>query len=196
MENKLTTQEKALSEYGIDHNELRATSPLNSSQYTILNSPTPKTAIKKRPAKGSGEWDYVPTAWVIERLNLAFGFNWSFEVTYFGKESGEAIVQGKLTVNFPSGQIVKQNFGNHEIRNKKGTDIPPSIGNDYKAAASDCLKKCATNLGIALDLYLDELATQKAFNMKEVKEIKGASKKEIDSAIKDVLDKRKENNES
>ena len=31
--------------------------------------------------------------------------------------------------------------------------MPLSIGNDLKAAATDCLKKCAVSLGIAADVY-------------------------------------------
>jgi hypothetical protein len=44
-------------------------------------------------------------------------------------------------------------FGNKDIICKKGTDIPLSIGNDLKAAATDALKKCAAELGIAADIY-------------------------------------------
>jgi len=31
--------------------------------------------------------------------------------------------------------------------------IPLSIGNDLKSAATDCLKKCASEIGIASDIY-------------------------------------------
>jgi len=41
---------------------------------------------------------------------------------------------------------------------KRGTDangnrVPLSIGNDLKSAATDCLKKCAAEIGIAADIY-------------------------------------------
>lgn len=34
-----------------------------------------------------------------------------------------------------------------------GSPIPLDIGNDFKAAASDCLKKCASLIGVAADVY-------------------------------------------
>jgi hypothetical protein len=47
-------------------------------------------------------------------------------------------------------------FGNKDIIYKKGTEEPLSIGNDMKAAATDCLKKCAAEIGIAADIYNKE----------------------------------------
>ena len=35
----------------------------------------------------------------------------------------------------------------------KGTQNPVDLGNDLKGAASDCLKKCAADLGVAADIY-------------------------------------------
>ena len=40
-----------------------------------------------------------------------------------------------------------------EVKYKKNTKIPLDIGNDFKAAATDALKKCASELGIASDIY-------------------------------------------
>jgi hypothetical protein len=60
-------------------------------------------------------------------------------------------------VRTPGGQtIVKTQFGGAEIkRHASGprSGRPLSIADDYKAAASDSLKKCASLLGIGLDLY-------------------------------------------
>jgi len=44
-------------------------------------------------------------------------------------------------------------YGCKEIMCRKGTDIPLNLGNDLKAAATDALKKCAAELGIAADIY-------------------------------------------
>jgi hypothetical protein len=69
----------------------------------------------------------------------------------------EVIVEAKLTVRTPGGQtIVKTQFGGAEIkRHASGarSGRPLSVADDYKAAASDALKKCASLLGIGLDLY-------------------------------------------
>ena len=49
----------------------------------------------------------------------------------------------------PVGEDIKSG----ELIFKKGTKIPLSIGNDLKAAATDALKKCAAEIGIAQDVY-------------------------------------------
>lgn len=126
---------------------------LNPNQLAWVLKRTPSQYIKKRPAKGGGEWAYVSGSYVRKVLNLMFGFDWSFEILEQHVMHGEAIVKGKLTCNTNGKTIVKMQFGNKDIMCKKGTDTPLSIGNDLKAAATDALKKCAAELGIAADVY-------------------------------------------
>lgn len=129
---------------------------LNSNQLGRLLKETPKKYVKQRPGKGGGTWDYVTGGYVRKCLNLMFGWDWSFEIVEQMVLHGEAIVKGKLTCNSNGKTIVKMQFGNKDIICKKGTDIPLSIGNDLKAAATDCLKKCAAEIGIAADIYNKE----------------------------------------
>lgn len=133
-------------------------SVLNPEQMGLLLKRTPERYIRKRPAKGGGEWDYVSIGYVTKCLNVMFGFDWDFEILEQLILNGEAIVKGKLTVRVDGRAIVKTNFGNKDIIYKKlaqgETEKQPlSIGNDLKAAASDCLKKCASMIGIAADIY-------------------------------------------
>ena len=81
---------------------------------------------------------------------------------------GEAIVKGRLTVKTAGKSIVKEDFGNKEIICKKGSDQPLSIGNDLKAAATDCLKRCAAQIGIAADIYSADEFREVAVKMDEV----------------------------
>jgi hypothetical protein len=129
---------------------------LNSNQLGRLLKQTPTKYVKQRPAKGGGTWDYVTGGYVRKCLNLMFGWDWSFEIVEQMVLHGEAIVKGKLTCNSNGKTIVKMQFGNKDIMMKKGTEIPLSIGNDLKAAATDCLKKCAAEIGIAADIYNKE----------------------------------------
>jgi len=129
---------------------------LNSNQLGRLLKQTPAKYVKQRPAKGGGTWDYVTGGYVRKCLNLMFGWDWSFEIVEQMVLHGEAIVKGKLTCNSNGKTIVKMQFGNKDIMLKKGTEIPLSIGNDLKAAATDCLKKCAAEIGIAADIYNKE----------------------------------------
>src|SRR5437870_11009977 len=130
---------------------------LSEAQVDFLLQRTPKREIKMRQGRGGLQFAYVEHGYVTERLNLVFGFNWDFEIVDKQILEDEVIVEARLTVRTPGGQtIVKTQFGGAEIKrhasgNKSGR--PLSIADDYKAAASDALKKCASLLGIGLDLY-------------------------------------------
>ena len=138
---------------------------LNEHQLALILKRTPNQYIKKRPAKGGGTWEYVTGGYVRKVLNLMFGWDWDFEILDHTIIGGEAVVKGRLTCRTNGKQIVKTQFGNKDIIYKKQTQeeitkgldkIPLSIGNDLKAAATDALKKCAAEIGIAADIYNKE----------------------------------------
>lgn len=140
-------------------------SALNGNQLKFLLKRTPAQYVRKRPAKGGGQWDYVSGGYVKKMLNLMFGFDWDFEILEQLILHGEAIVKGRLTCRTNGKTIIKTQFGNKDIVYKKQSEadaklnldkIPLSIGNDLKAAATDCLKKCAAEIGIAADIYNKE----------------------------------------
>lgn len=140
-------------------------SALNEKQLQQLLKKTPEKYLKKRPAKGGGTWEYVSGGYVKKVLNLMFGFDWDFEILEQLIMHGEAIVKGRLTCRTNGKTIIKTQFGNKDIMFKKRSDqeriqnaerIPLSIGNDLKSAATDCLKKCAAEIGIAADVYNKE----------------------------------------
>ena len=130
---------------------------LSEAQVDFLLQRTPKKEIKYRQGRGGLQFAYVEHGYVTERLNLVFGFNWDFEIVDKQILEDEVIVEARLTVRTPGGQtIVKTQFGGADIKRhasgaKNGR--PLSIADDYKAAASDALKKCASLLGVGLDLY-------------------------------------------
>lgn len=140
---------------------------LNENQLQHILKKTPKHFLKERPAKGGGTWTYVSGGYVKKCLNLMFGWDWDFEILDHIIAHGEVVVKGRLTCRSNGKTIVKTQYGNKDIICKKGTDIPLSIGNDLKSAATDCLKKCASEIGIASDVY----------NKDEFKEVKITKKK-------------------
>lgn len=131
---------------------------LNEKQLDLILKKTPQQYVKQRPAKGGGTWEYVTGGYVKKCLNLMFGWDWDFEIVdeKILIESGEIVVKGKLTCRTAGKEITKMQYGNKDIVFKKGTKIPLSIGNDMKSAATDCLKKCASEIGIASDIYNKE----------------------------------------
>jgi len=140
--------EKSLKKYTLSESPA-----ITNAQFLHIAQSTPKEHIYSRPAKGGGTWDYVTGVYVKKVLNFAFGWQWSFEVKDHGKEEDLIWVLGKLTI-FPGTdkQIVKEQFGRADAKKKK-TGGFLDYGNDLKAATTDALKKCASELGIASDIY-------------------------------------------
>jgi len=178
----------------IDASELSLVdnSSLNEKQLAVLLRKTPPQFIKKRPAKGGGQWDYVTGGYMKKLLNLSFGFDWDFEIINSSIQFGEAIVQGKLTCRSNGKTIIKTQFGNKDVIYRKQSQaeidskaerIPLSIGNDLKAAATDCLKKCAAEIGFAADIY----------NKEDFKEVRVDTKVVELSDISELFELKKEN---
>lgn len=64
-------------------------------------------------------------------------------------------VTGKLTVHSPDNKfsIIKMQAGSSDIKFLKDSRKPVDIGDDLKSAHTDALKKCASLLGFASDIY-------------------------------------------
>ncbi len=111
----------------------------------ILTEPFASSDVKTRKGPGGKQLSYIDTPLVIERLNLAFAGDWSFRIVSHEVTDDEVLVLGELE----AGGVVKQQFGSKARENNVG------LGDTMKAAGSDCLKKCATLLGVGLELYTD-----------------------------------------
>lgn len=170
---------------------------LSKEQLSFLMKKTPASYIKKRPAKGGGTWEYVPVEYVIKVLNLMFGWDWDWEIikenVYI--EWKEAVVTGKLTCRAGGKTTIKQNYGNKDIVFRKGTQMPLSIGNDLKSANSDALKKCASMIGIASDVYyngsfkefvVDDITLEEL--VESHNEYKDKLSDDLNTAIKRIID--------
>jgi hypothetical protein len=138
---------------------LMTKSPFSAEQLNRFYSKTPTDKIKQRKAKGGGTWDYVETGYVIDTLNRVFGYLWSFEVMTSIEEaakissSGTCVVKGRLTVYVDGHALVKEQFGRCECKKKRDSGEFLDFGNDMKGAASDALKKCASEFGLFKDVY-------------------------------------------
>jgi hypothetical protein len=49
--------------------------------------------------------------------------------------------------------VVKEDFGAHDFARKRSTNEIVSRSNTLKSAATDCIKRCAHQLGVGLHLY-------------------------------------------
>lgn len=127
---------------------------MSEKQILQMVQRTPREHVYQRAGKGSQKFDYVTGSYVTKVLNFVFGWNWDFEVVNHGHEQDHIWVQGRLTVHSPTGQsIIKTQFGRAEVKYLKNTKTMLDFGNDLKSASTDALKKCASMLGIASDIY-------------------------------------------
>jgi len=115
----------------------------------LLEAPFPPEAIKSRLGQNGRALDYLEGHSVIARLNEAFGAEWSFDVVEHRIHHDEVVVLGELSAE----GVVKTQFGSSRITRSRQDDEPVSIGDDFKSAATDALKKAATLFGVGLYLY-------------------------------------------
>lgn len=137
---------------------------VSEKQALRLLQKTPPQYIYKRPAKGGGIWEYVPGFYVEKVLNFTFGWVWDIEtvneptpseiIALIEHKIDQLWVTDKLTVRDDAGHsITKTQTGRADIKFRRNSRQPLDIGNDLKAAHTDALKKCASLLGIASDVY-------------------------------------------
>lgn len=117
----------------------------------LLEQPFAPEEIHQRQGNFGNVLDYVEGSTVIQRLNDSFDGSWSFEILEHKtmEEIGEVLVLGRLS----AGGAIKCQFGSSAITRVKQTREIVSIADDLKAAATDALKKCASQLGVGLYLY-------------------------------------------
>lgn len=135
---------------------------LTDKQLQFLLAKTPAKYTRTRKGKGGKSFTYVSGGYVTKVLNLMFGFRWNFRILDQGYdiEVGQCWVRGQLTVPTPEGPVIKEQYGSQEIALERATGKPVSIGDSLKGAATDALKKCASLLGVAADIYAAEEFTE------------------------------------
>lgn len=131
---------------------------LSQSQQIGVSQVTPTMFVKNKTGRGGKKVNYVETGYVVSRLNAIFSpAGWDFRIVERGQterkldkgSEGEVWVYGEITIHDHAKgyRVTKGQYGQHPIH----SNIP--IGDAYKAAASDALKKCASLFGIAQDVY-------------------------------------------
>ena len=199
----------------------RTQSLLNQNQIQKIWNSTPDRFKYSRPAKGGGTWTYIKGSYVRKVLDSVFGFNWSFEVETslaeafeVAKMTGSIVVKGTLKGQVKSDgewvTLAKTQFGRADVKWKMtgqapnrrkvideytGSPVPLDIGNDFKAATTDCMKKCASLFGIGADVYeADEFQAIEIVGSDEAKSSSKATKKKLDQMKKEVVVEEVEDN--
>lgn len=191
----------------------RTHSLLNHNQIQKIWNSTPDRFKYNRPAKGGGTWTYIKGSYVRKVLDSVFGFNWTFEVETslaeafdVAKMTGSVVVKGTLTGRVKDGgewiELSKTQFGRADVKWKMtgqapnrrkvideytGSPIPLDIGNDFKAATTDCMKKCASLFGIGADVYeADEFMAVEIIGSDEAKSSAKATKNKLEKMKREV----------
>jgi len=101
---------------------------------------------------------YIDLAAVVARLNEGCDA-WDFTVEKYEVLEGEVVVLGRLVAD----SMTKSAFGGSTVTvDKSGAVV--SIADDLKAAAGDALKKASSLLGVGLELYSGQGATEQRGN--------------------------------
>lgn len=126
---------------------------------------TPTRFVKWRKAPGGGTVPYVKGGFVKLMLNALFPGRWSLVDVKVDLKSKAA--QGKDQFVATGTLLIRHSDGSEQRISQVGTCIvevmrssgePVNLGFDAKGAVTDLLKKCASELGVAHDVYasLDE----------------------------------------
>ena len=110
--------------------------------------------MEKTLVKSGVSLIYLPISEVINRLNKVLGVeNWSFEIISVRRDevdTDEIIAHVSLSAEIDGKSIVKHGFGGQTVKRQRKDNKPVDLGNDFKGAVSDALKKAAQQLGIGL----------------------------------------------
>jgi hypothetical protein len=120
--------------------------------------------VERQLKKGGTSLTYIPVSEVINRLNKVLGIDgWSYEIIKCERDALDPdfiVAHVRMTVypgvdKFVS--AVKDGFGGQKIKRTKNGDIV-DLGDEFKGAVSDALKKAAQSLGVGLYLARSEEA--------------------------------------
>ena len=105
--------------------------------------------------KGGRNLTYIPVGEVIMRANEVLGFDWSYEVVDTFKDGDWITAHVRLTITTDDTITSRDGFGGQKVKHTKSGDAV-DLGDEYKGAVSDALKKAFQSFGVGLYLARDE----------------------------------------
>lgn len=128
--------------------------------YQNLSEPFPQE-MERKVNKSGTTLTYIPVSEIINRLNKVLGVDkWSFQVLHCMRDTVDpdfVTAHVRITALMDSGvpnqqtTVIRDGIGGQKIkRTKQGAII--DLGDEFKGAISDALKKAAQTLGVGLYL--------------------------------------------
>lgn len=126
--------------------------PIN--YYELLAEPFPQE-MERSVQKSGTRLTYLPVSEIINRMNRIFGpTGWSHEVISCGRDvSDPEWVIAHVRVRTENGGS-HDGFGGGRVKRTKAGDIV-DLGDEFKGAVSDALKKACQHFGVGLYLARD-----------------------------------------
>lgn len=143
--------------------ELKKQEAYRIATQSNLNEPF-SPDVERELKKGGTYLTYIPVSEVINRLNKVLGYDgWSYEIVKCERDAIDPdfiVAHVRMTVypqldRFVS--VVRDGFGGQKIKRTKQGDIV-DLGDEFKGAVSDALKKAAQSIGVGLYLARTEEA--------------------------------------
>jgi hypothetical protein len=135
---------------------------MSNEIYPLLSQQFPKE-MERNVSKSGRTLTYIPISEVISRLNKVLGVgNWSSEIIFIGRDSADpdwVIAQVRLIARLGDNTVVKDGVGGQQVKYTKAGKIL-DLGDEFKGAMSDALKKAAQQLGVGLYLARDDAAIE------------------------------------
>ena len=136
---------------------------MTNNLYQQLSESFPQE-MERTINKGGTELTYIPVSEVINRLNKVLGVDrWSFTVQKCERDATDpdfvvALVRIEYQVNDYL-VVARDGIGGQKIKRTKSGQIV-DLGDEFKGAISDALKKAAQTLGVGLYLARSEDAKE------------------------------------
>ena len=135
---------------------------MSTDLYAILSEPFPRE-MERTVSKSGRSLTYLPISEVIARLNKVIGVgNWSSEIVSIGRDATDldwVIAHVRLTATVNGEVITKDGVGGQQVKYTKAGKVL-DLGDEFKGAMSDALKKAAQQLGVGLYLARDDAAME------------------------------------
>jgi hypothetical protein len=132
----------------------------NNELYLALSDPFP-VEMERTVNKSGRALTYLPIAEVINKMNKVIGIgNWSSEVVSIGRDALDpdwVIAHVRVSITVPSNQTNEKvhatydGVGGQAVKRKKTGEIL-DLGDEFKGAVSDALKKALQQIGLGLYL--------------------------------------------
>lgn len=143
-----------------------------SSIYPALSEPFPQE-MEKTVSKSGRALTYIPVSEVIARLNKVIGVNkWSSEIISCQRDTHDphwVIAHVRVTAEIDGHVVSKDGIGGQQVKMTKAGQIL-DLGDEFKGAMSDALKKAVQQLGVGLYLAreVDALEVEEALSAPQI----------------------------